>query len=151
MTLKQTIEGHPVVVYIGAVLVGFVAGLGVYDGILRLSGRSTGPTIAAVKVQLDSVTVRQNGECGKVNSLVTERFQLLFEGDPGVFIMSQGNTYAAMEVRKLNDGIFRADPGRAGWVVSYCAGPGWKSEHFRRFYNTSTGASSALILVKVEV
>lgn len=38
MRLKQSIEDHPVVLVLGTVVVAFGAGIGAYDGILRISG-----------------------------------------------------------------------------------------------------------------
>jgi hypothetical protein len=37
MSLKQSIENHPVVLYVGALLIGFVSGLATYEGSLRLT------------------------------------------------------------------------------------------------------------------
>jgi len=38
MGLKENIENHPVIWVLGTVVVAFVAGIGAYDGILRISG-----------------------------------------------------------------------------------------------------------------
>ena len=40
-TLKQRVENHPAVFFFGAILAGFVAGIGAYQGILEISGRTT--------------------------------------------------------------------------------------------------------------
>jgi len=38
MGLKETIENHPVIWMLGTVIAAFLAGIGAYDGILRISG-----------------------------------------------------------------------------------------------------------------
>ena len=39
-TLKQRIENHPAVLFLGALIVGFLAGIGAYEGIMAMTDRS---------------------------------------------------------------------------------------------------------------
>ena len=172
MTLKQTIENHPVIIYIGAMIIGFLA----YEGGLRFLGRSTvsaadmekiknydalqleltglkkQPLSGSVKVELDWLRATPSKECPNpaFPIQVVEKYRLDTEGSPSSFLMIGGEQTASREVRKPNEtGIFAVDPSRRGWIISYCIGAGQETEGTRRFLNLDSGQSSPAIPIKV--
>ncbi|HEV3300505.1 MAG TPA: hypothetical protein VG055_12735 [Planctomycetaceae bacterium] len=71
MTLKESIENNPVVVYLGIACAGFVAGIGAYDVILRVSQSKVVPAPSVI-LQPEEVAIASS----KLNSLQAAEAEL---------------------------------------------------------------------------
>jgi hypothetical protein len=180
LSLKQAIEGHPVIIYSAAVITGFVAGILLYKGALEMTGRTPASTdrydvlvseninakkrISELEIQvassrpreivikLRSVVSKPNKSCPPSQPMaVTESYDVEGDVDESRAIVITGSAFSDMFVYKVNENsAFRTDPTRRGWTFNYCETASSRYERVRIFVNPLTGASSKSISVLVE-
>lgn len=161
MSLKQTIESHPVVVYLTALLVGGVAGYNLYP-ILPPPGRASVSTDdvqkmkerQAPKVISNGIDMIYNEVCKGENPYhVKEKYALVSPGDPMSFVLIEGTSSHNFKGWRVDEksAVLRVDETVRGWTINYCAGKGFSADSYRRFFNPSTGELSEPLLVKIKI